>query len=771
MPNKRITRVELEKFRGATTSTYIDFDASKPIVVIFGENGSGKSTIGNAIDFVCNRSIGSLENMSGADHKSLVSVGSTETELRVVVHQDTNSWQGTKKGRNISVVPSTGHPRVETLRRKKILQFIEAQPKERYEQIKGFLDFDHIQACEDKLNDAVRTSTRDLETYLRLRAQAEGALDQHWKSQGSPGKSAEEWAEDKLRQDLRASRATIILLSAAIDGVEALETAHLRFSQANTEYTEAASALEAVKKEVEEASTSESQSRRELVDLLNKMKVVIADPYSVNECPACLSQYDLSKLRSEVDGRIESLKSADTLNKKLASADRLVENKRTLLDQAEKEFREKVGSCKSSLEDISKDREDFKGKCSPLLASIEAVEADVDKIAALLKALEAAKGQFAKVREDLGRDVALFDAIKQQLDLFRANNEQVEVEDKIKNGLAAALEIVRKTRKAHTLAILDNVHDEVVRLWDKIHPDEPIKPTRFELKEETKGSLNQYASFGDVENVPPQAYFSESHLDTLGFCYWLAITKYATNGDAILVLDDVFTSVDNVHIQRVMDLLNEESETFNQIIITTHQRRWHDAYRYGTRSRNKAVVLELGLWDKNNGIVSLSSQMESERLRTLIDASPFDRQATCAKAGVLLEQMFDELTKHYRCSMPRGHRNEYTLGDYVNGSKSLFKKLKVKRLISETEFEEVGFEKFYDDLVAFVTVRNLLGAHFNFKAEDYTDAEAIELANMVHDCLSSLLCTECSGVPLREVKTTGEWACECKKTRMYPKSL
>src|SRR5438128_1760404 len=105
MPNKRISRVELEKFRGATTTTAIDFDTAKPIVLIFGENGSGKSTIGNAIDFVCNRSVGSLEDLSGADHNHLVAIGSDETELKVRIHNDGNSWQGSKNGRKITVEP------------------------------------------------------------------------------------------------------------------------------------------------------------------------------------------------------------------------------------------------------------------------------------------------------------------------------------------------------------------------------------------------------------------------------------------------------------------------------------------------------------------------------------------------------------------------------------------------------------------------------------------------------------------------------------------
>jgi len=173
MPSKRISRVELEKFRGATTTTSIDFDTAKPIVLIFGDNGSGKSTIGNAIDFVCNRSIGSLKDLSGADHNHLVAIGGNETDLKVRVHNDGNSWQGSKKGKIITVEPEIGHPRVEILRRNKILKFIEAQPKEKYDEIKHFLDFDKIESSENKLNDAARKSKENLEGYIRLRTQAE----------------------------------------------------------------------------------------------------------------------------------------------------------------------------------------------------------------------------------------------------------------------------------------------------------------------------------------------------------------------------------------------------------------------------------------------------------------------------------------------------------------------------------------------------------------------------------------------------------------------
>ncbi len=69
--DKKISKLVLTKFRGATTETVLGFDDEKPIVLIFGENGRGKSTIIDAIDFVCNKSAGSIKARSSTDPKNI----------------------------------------------------------------------------------------------------------------------------------------------------------------------------------------------------------------------------------------------------------------------------------------------------------------------------------------------------------------------------------------------------------------------------------------------------------------------------------------------------------------------------------------------------------------------------------------------------------------------------------------------------------------------------------------------------------------------------
>lgn len=770
MPNNRISRVVLEKFRGATTSTAVDFDTKKPIVLIFGENGCGKSTIVNALDFVCNQSLGSLESLSGADHNHLASIGTKDQDIKVKIESGADSWEATKKGKSITVAPTERLPVVDILRRSKLLRFIEATPQKKFEEIRSFLDFDKIQSSEDTLKDALRKSGQEVAGSIRLRDQAVKSLNDLWDSEGSEKSSAIEWANFKLNQDVSVSRTKVNSIAAAIGTIDTLISSKQKHADCEKNLSEAKAAANLIQEEIQAAASNDG-SNVTLVDFLQKVKSVIADPYDKNECPACLSSYELIQLRKEVESRIGNLSSSDALNTRWKRAIQSQKTAADLLDASIANLSSDYIACAAAIGATIDLDSSFKTRFKDIQSSILVLDSSKsDQIISFTDSLAKTRQELENIKEVFLKDVTLFDLIKQQSDLVKHNSEAVENEQKIAANLEAMLTTVRSTRQKHTKLILECVHDEVETLWERIHPGESFKPTKFELKEDMRGSLNQFAAFDGVE-VPPQAYFSESHLDTLGFCYWLAISKYSNKGKASIVLDDVFTSVDNEHISRVVDLLNDEADYFEQIIITTHQRRWHDAYKYGVRSKDKAYVIELDQWDKTKGIVTYPSRMEVELLNSIINTAPFDRQAATSKAGVLLEQMFDEVTKHYRCSMQRKHRSEYTLADYVNATKKLFGQLKITRPKTETEDEEITFSSEYNALAPFVTIRNQVGAHFNLTAAEFTDAEVKRFVEQTVLFVKNLLCQDCEGLPMKEDKHTGAWACECKKTRMFPKSL
>lgn len=125
------------------------------------------------------------------------------------------------------------------------------------------------------------------------------------------------------------------------------------------------------------------------------------------------------------------------------------------------------------------------------------------------------------------------------------------------------------------------------------------------------------ANFHTEEGITPQSVYSESHLDTLGICIFLALAKKYSTGDTILVLDDVVMSVDDKHLDRFIDLLHDEEKHFGQIIITTHYRPWRERYRNNRAPAGNVQFMELRNWTKENGIRVFNSKIILAELKQL----------------------------------------------------------------------------------------------------------------------------------------------------------
>jgi hypothetical protein len=157
------------------------------------------------------------------------------------------------------------------------------------------------------------------------------------------------------------------------------------------------------------------------------------------------------------------------------------------------------------------------------------------------------------------------------------------------------------------------------------------------MKEKAIGSLSLTGKFGDNGGVPPAAYYSEAHLDTLGLCVYMALAKESRN--ALVVLDDVLMSIDDPHLDRVIELIDEEAPNFGHVIITTHSRAWFDRIRLGQGMN--AELIELYGWNLNGGIRHSAAPLAVEELRAAVNAPRLDRQAVASRSGMLLEQLLD----------------------------------------------------------------------------------------------------------------------------------
>jgi hypothetical protein len=343
-----------------------------------------------------------------------------------------------------------------------------------------------------------------------------------------------------------------------------------------------------------------------------------------------------------------------------------------------------------------------------------------------------------------------------------------ELEQLLKK-IETALEIVSRQRKDYVEEVLAAISDEVERLYTSLHPGEGIGKVRFYLKPKAIGSLELDAQFQQIPDVPPQAYYSESHLDTLGICVFLALSKHFVTEDTIIILDDVVTSVDGPHLDRFMKLLHAESGNFNQVIVTTHYRRWRDSYRWAKGPTANTQVIELGPWTLLNGLQLGQFVSALDELKFALPQPAWDRQAIASKAGIVLESLLDFITLKYRCSVPRNARNEYTLGDLAHGIDSKLSKILCCRAPSKggATKADIALKPLIDSATSAQWIRNCVGCHLHALGSEISDGDVRVLAQNVIALADSMICESCGMLPTRN--TSGSfWQCNCGSLELHP---
>jgi len=405
--------------------------------------------------------------------------------------------------------------------------------------------------------------------------------------------------------------------------------------------------------------------------------------------------------------------------------------------------------------------------------------ARLDVAPVLMRALPALKKALIKEKERTQKSINQQNAISTQHELLVKKDAEQKTTSALLTKMRRALEIVEATRKAFVTGVLKDISKEVERLYNVLHPKEDIGRIRLSLDERYIGSLNLHGDFHTEKDVPPQSLYSESHLDTLGLCVFLALARKYKTDDTIVILDDVLTSVDRGHLDRFIELLHDEEQHFNQIIVTTHYQPWRDRYRNHRAPGGKVHFIELRPWALDTGIRVQGMKLCLDELRQVLAGTPFDRQAVASKAGIFLENMLEFMARVYACKLPLTSQTGYTLRELTDcfGSK-LLKVLKTERIAvqkdasgqDQTTGTSVPLEPIIAQIKGLAAVRNQVGCHYNYEASNVTDAEVEELGKLTITLGEALVCSEGGDLPSRN-RSGSYHESKSGKVRLHPFKL
>jgi len=770
MPD-RIKNLSVQSFRGATQPLNLKFDDSKPVILIFGENGTGKSTIVDALECVGNGSTTFLDDWKlgkGKRKESYIpTLGKSLADVNITLGFGNQTYNATLNAKGIKLCATPERPQIKVLRRKSLQAFIDADPAQRYREVSSFLDIPQIETSEASLRQAYKEAKEVFEISTRATAQAQETLHGLWEAEDSPGlgkefNNAEAWARKQSKVEISELEKELGELKSGVKLIESLKTNLQSYRQAKRELGQAEKELEQAEQRLAEIESDAAQSNAKLVTLLEDAKAYLkASPDTT--CPVCEeTKIEPGILIQRLDQRITDMASIKQANEAKSRAQKNQQTKKGLLQRTEENLLKSAEDAQLHFEkDAEKQTAIKKQRVDDAAKAIEASIALSDELAARQVELQAQLDNIQKQCHTLT-------SIKQLVSTLDEKSNEAKRTELLQKRLGQAVEIFEAKRKDYVKIILLDIAQAVDSLYQKIHPQENIGQLKLKLDGRQRGSLIYGVAFGNEQDAPPQPYYSESHLDTLGLCIFLALAKRSRASKTVIVLDDVLGSVDQKHLNRTLSMLLKVADSFAQMVITTHYRPLRDQFRYARSPSASVQLIELKHWNFEQGIRSGKTKLYVEELKQQLEEEDFRRDVITSQAGQLFESLLEFISLTYRCKVPHNIEPRFTFGELASApNKELKKKLKIVKQISEDETIETELMPIYGKLDEAIGVRNLVGCHFNQWAGELGDDDIKDMAERALELADSLICEFCGSLPISS-ESGSYWECSCKKMQMHP---
>ncbi len=756
-------KLSLEAFRGVNAPLDISFDTKQNLTVLYGENGSGKTTISDAFEFVVDGTAGSLEEKS-LDGKlrlsQLVNANRKKTDLIVSLNVKDKARSAKLSGTKVQHTGELEH-QIKVLSRKHITKLIEETPAKRFERIQDFVSIPALEREENVLNKLILTENQNLESQRELIEQAREILSdlfeqhadktQYYDRQGNWVKDILDESEGTIDENFRILQELNQQIKRLRDDFKALAECYPAIVQAH----------DAVKKEeavLAEVIANHSDNLANALETLNQAQEYLNTSDS-DTCPVCDTELGHTSLVQRVNQKLETLKAVKDQSLKAKSAKDGLQKAQTSQETLQKSFFSIISKLKKAHQVAVELAQWNLPSLIPSLTSVGGAQ-------------ELTEEWFERFKSEASQLKPLSETVeKEHAALQIRRNLQTEVRQAVRRINAAMQDSKRmEFFIERSLAIKKVLHDERIRftnetleaisgdfanLYEKIHPGEKIETIRLYLHPTKKSSAQLGGSLFGKEDASPVAYLSESHLDTLGLCLFLALEKRENPEKTILFLDDAIASVDEAHMERLYELLLDEAAHFHHVIISSHYQPVRFKFRWGILTQKKVEFLELGTWSLEQGIsLKKGPNSEVQYLRRYVEEGKH-ALAIASTAGVILEYIFDFLTGIYQCRLPRnpGAEQRWTLDNYkggLKGEKKLLSSLRCEHLDEEGNvIKVVELSPLIDDVFSRIQVRNAIGCHYKELAGYFNEIdEALTLGNATL-ALVAALCDEEDTLPDR----------------------
>jgi recombinational DNA repair ATPase RecF len=647
----KVRSLEISGLRGVRRDLSITLDSSKSIL-IYGDNGSGKSSITDALEWfyydkvehlsteeIGTKGIHALRNVFLSDDEDAYielkySDSKYDSKKRLFLKKSKLTIEHTNATQAFNDYIDASLKDNLILRYKDLLRFILSTKTEKLKEISNIIGFSEV----SRIKDVFKKAANELKNDLKR-----GNFDNHINAKQSLimnqiGQNI--WNDEqylhainelvvplKLQTEIKdiASIDNILELIKKPEDKEAL-TQQLSYEKVIESLSSLTTSIEDIRsfyekfyKKYQEISKDIDKFKKiSLEKLLSEgLSVLEKRIFEDDKCPLCLQEKSRDELIDELRKRVEELavfkKEKDELLEEKSSTQRFIQN--TLIE-IETILKEKCLLLEENSE-IKKEVENLKGLVSKALESIkkfslidlvmlsapeEFICIDNTIIQRIVSILSTKKEKIITGKKDdlvfsihgkilsVNQAYAEIESLKRASDILTQQQQSMEL---IYN------EFVKKQREG-LYSFLESISKDINDLYLFMNDSEnvsEIKLIPLDSGDEFAGITLQF-KFHSKPESPPHKYLSESHLNCLGICLFLASVKTFNKTNKLFVLDDVISSFDKIHRGRFARLLIEKFSDY-QIFLFTHERDWFEYVSNMVKGKNWEV--KKIIWDHENG--------------------------------------------------------------------------------------------------------------------------------------------------------------------------
>lgn len=596
----KINNIEISGLRGIRYSLSLLLNSSKS-VLIYGDSGSGKSSITDALEWfyydkvdhlskeeIGPKGINALRNIFLSNDKdayidlkfSNMNIDSRKRLFYKNSRLLSEYSNSTQEFNNYTI--SSSKEKI-ILRYKDLLRFILFTKTERLVEISEIIGFSEV----TKIRNVFKKTINSLEKELRIRN-----FDDQIQNKQNLIIEQMQQSINNDDQYFKAVRELItpLKLSIEINDDESIDKLLLLIKKPEDEktirlqlsYEKVIESLGYLKGSIKNILLSYSryyeryQKILKGVDRLNKMslerllseglEILERNIFKDEKCPLCLQEKDRDDLIKELRIRIEELtvfkKEKEEAEEEKEITQRLLQDilykieliskEECLLIEENLEIKNKIEQIKNSLSNALKKLKKYtfitlEGKNKPE----EFIYSDNSKIQKMISTLKSKKEKIVTCRKDdlrfsISNKLTL---IRQSYIEIKSLKKELEVfKEQLKSMKLIYNQFVKKQSDALSIFLkaISNDINEFYLYMNRAEEVDEIELISLDRNDELIGVTIQFKFHGNIVS-PPDKYLSESHLNCLGICLFLSSVKAFNKINNFIILDDVISSFDKAH--------------------------------------------------------------------------------------------------------------------------------------------------------------------------------------------------------------------------------